>query len=55
LTKIVDLAPLRTDGYDLTDWLIEHPQPVDVGQLPAAVLGRQRLASGIVDSPEEGR
>jgi hypothetical protein len=55
LTKIVDLAPQRTDGYDLTDWLIEHAQPVDVGQLPAAVLGRQRLASDIVDLPEEGR
>ena len=23
--QIIDLAPDRTDGYDLTDWLIEHP------------------------------
>jgi hypothetical protein len=24
-THIVDLAPRRTDGYDLTDWLLEKP------------------------------
>jgi DNA primase len=24
-TRIIDLAPLRDDGYDLTDWLLEHP------------------------------
>jgi excisionase family DNA binding protein len=23
--QTVDLAPHRTDGYDLTDWLLEHP------------------------------
>jgi hypothetical protein len=22
---IVDLAPDRDDGYDLTDWLLDHP------------------------------
>jgi hypothetical protein len=26
-TRIIDLAPLRDDGYDLTDWLLEHPSP----------------------------
>jgi DNA primase len=25
--RIVDLAPGRTDGYDLTDWLIDSPSP----------------------------
>jgi hypothetical protein len=55
LHKIVDLTPLRTDGYDLTHRVIEHPRLVDIGQLAAPVLGRQRLASDVVDSPEEGR
>jgi 5S rRNA maturation endonuclease (ribonuclease M5) len=34
---VVDLASLRNDGYDLTDWLLEHPSP---GAL--AHLARQR-------------
>ena len=25
--RVVDLAPARRDGYDLTDWLITNPQP----------------------------
>jgi hypothetical protein len=35
----VDLAPTRTDGYDLTDWLISHPGDPDV-QLRALGAGR---------------
>jgi hypothetical protein len=35
----VDLAPTRTDGYDLTDWLISHPGNTDV-QLCADEAGR---------------
>ena len=31
--RIVDLAPLRDDGYDLTDWLLDHPEHVDVDTL----------------------
>jgi hypothetical protein len=30
---IVELAPLRDDGYDLTDWLLDHPEHVDVDAL----------------------
>jgi DNA primase len=30
---VVDLAPLRDDGHDLTDWLLEHPVHVDVDTL----------------------
>jgi hypothetical protein len=26
-TRVIDLAPPRDDGYDLTDWLLEHPSP----------------------------
>lgn len=55
LHKIVDVTPLRTDGYDRTDWLIEHPRLVAIDQPPAPVLERQRLANDVVDSPEEGR
>jgi hypothetical protein len=31
----VDLAPERDDGYDLTDWLLEHGTPVALTQLHA--------------------
>jgi DNA primase len=31
--RIVELAPLRDDGYDLTDWLLDHPERVDVDAL----------------------
>jgi 5S rRNA maturation endonuclease (ribonuclease M5) len=55
LTKIVDLAPLRTDGYDLTDWLVEHTQSVNVGHPPGLVLRRQQLASDVADSSQDGR
>ncbi|MGI8559001.1 MAG: hypothetical protein ACR2ND_11965 [Solirubrobacteraceae bacterium] len=30
---IVDLAPLRDDGYDFTDWLLEHPSPKTLAHL----------------------
>ena len=36
--QIVDLAPLRNDGYDLTDWLLAHPQ------LAGEAVGRQLLS-----------
>jgi len=31
--RIVELAPLRDDGYDLTDWLLDHSEHVDVDAL----------------------
>jgi hypothetical protein len=31
--RAVDLAPARTDGYDLTDWLLERGTPVALAQL----------------------
>jgi hypothetical protein len=33
----VDLAPEREDGYDLTDWLLEHPVALTLAQLPRLV------------------
>jgi DNA primase len=33
----VDLAPEREDGYDLTDWLLEHPAALTVERLPRLV------------------
>jgi hypothetical protein len=33
----VDLAPGREDGYDLTDWLLEHQAPLTLEQLPRLV------------------
>jgi Toprim-like len=35
---IVDLAPLRDDGYDITEWLLVHPQ------LAGEAVGRQLLS-----------
>jgi len=32
---VVDLAPGRDDGYDLTDWLLEHPTQVTLERLRA--------------------
>ena len=31
--RIVELASQRDDGYDLTDWLLDHPEHVDVDAL----------------------
>ena len=43
--EIVDLDHGRDDGYDLTDWLAEHPEPVDIaefrGRTPPAQRRRQ--------------
>jgi hypothetical protein len=33
----VDLAPGREDGYDLTDWLLEHPVALTLERLPRLV------------------
>jgi len=30
---VVDLDSLRNDGYDLTDWLLEHPSPEALAHL----------------------
>ena len=35
VTQVVDLAPLREDGYDLTDWLLDLGNPVDLERLLA--------------------
>jgi Toprim domain len=42
-THQIDLAPGRTDGYDLTDWLEEHRRPVTPSMLARATL---RVAAG---------
>ncbi len=42
VVEIVDLRPDRNDGYDLTDWLIEHPQPVDVDRLEQMLVELRR-------------
>jgi hypothetical protein len=39
---IVDLAPSRDDGYDLTDWLAEHPARVDIAEFLARTPPGQR-------------
>lgn len=39
---IVDLAPLRDDGHDLTDWLLEHSGPVEIDGLPDHTPSVQR-------------
>ena len=38
--QIVDLAPRRTDGYDLTNWLLDNPSPA--GRLAELVAERRR-------------
>ena len=40
--QLVELAPQRTDGYDLTDWLLEHPEPVDIEGLNSRTPADQR-------------
>jgi Toprim-like len=39
---MVELAPLRDDGYDLTDWLFDHPEQVDVDALARRTLTHQK-------------
>jgi hypothetical protein len=41
--RVVDLAPLRADGYDLTDWLLDHPEHVDAGVISACEPAHQRV------------
>ena len=38
--QLIDLAPHRIDGYDLTDWLLDHREPVDID----AICDRCRAA-----------
>ena len=40
--QIVDLAPHRDDGYDLTDWLLEHPEHVNAGVISTRAHAHQR-------------
>ncbi len=40
--RIVELAPLRDDGYDLTDWLLDHPERVDVDALATRTPAHQQ-------------
>jgi DNA primase len=42
--RIVELAPLRDDGYDLTDWLRDHPEHVDVDALATRTLTHQKTS-----------
>jgi len=46
--EIVDLAPHRNDGYDLTDWLLDHPgaSPIELVELVAAKLAAIHKLSG---------
>jgi hypothetical protein len=46
--EIVDLAPHRNDGYDLTDWLLDHPgaSPIELVDLVAAKLSAIRKLNG---------
>jgi hypothetical protein len=36
---IIDVAPHRDDGYDLTDWLLDHPEPQDPNVLLVHLYG----------------
>lgn len=40
LVRIVDLAPDRNDGYDLTDWLLDGTPNADTLVLGCAITGR---------------
>jgi hypothetical protein len=44
--RIVDLAPLRADGYDLTDWLLEYTELAD-GSLGNQLLRPNPQASAL--------
>ena len=50
--QIVDLAPRRTDGYDLTNWLLDnHPRP---GGWPnSSPNGGADMHRGEISTPEE--
>jgi len=39
---VLDLAASRVDGYDLTDWLAEHPARVDIAEFLARTPPDQR-------------
>jgi DNA primase len=39
VARVIDLAPGREDGYDLTDWLADH-RHVAVGELAVALGAR---------------
>jgi len=41
----IDVAPRRNDGYDLSDWLADHPGPVTLAPL-------RELASPLDPSPQ---
>lgn len=40
LVRIVDLAPDRNDGYDLTDWLLDGTPNADTLVLGCVITGR---------------
>ena len=40
--QTVDLDHGRDDGYDFTDWLVEHPEPVDIDGLRSRTSPDQR-------------
>lgn len=44
----IDLAPHRDDGYDLTDWLLDHPgaSPIELVENVAAKLAAIRKLNG---------
>jgi hypothetical protein len=48
IARVVDLAPGRDDGYDLTDWLAERDRDP-----PARLLAALRLL--VIDRPASGR
>jgi len=49
--RAVDLAPGRADGYDLTDWLEEHPGPVTSSTLRLATLHVAAAEAGAERQP----
>src|SRR5450631_2360533 len=48
IARMVDLAPGRDDGYDLTDWLVERDSDP-----PACLLAALRLL--VIDRQASGR